>query len=181
METSRANACAERALVSKMKYYARIDNQEYEVEIDGATVLLDGKPINVDLVRSGATELYSVLLDGHSYEMLVNADRFNYQIGVRGVQLQVQVEDERARRLNRARRLPTLPEGELAITAPIPGLVVRILVKEGDAIEEGQPVVLLEAMKMENELRAVRGGVVKSVLAAAGQRVEQNAPLIVLE
>lgn len=164
-----------------MKYYARIDNQEYEVEIDGATVLLDGKPINVDLVRSGATELYSVLLDGHSYEMLVNADRFNYQIGVRGVQLQVQVEDERARRLNRARRLPTLPEGELAITAPIPGLVVRILVKEGDAIEEGQPVVLLEAMKMENELRAVRGGVVKSVLAAAGQRVEQNAPLIVLE
>jgi biotin carboxyl carrier protein len=164
-----------------MKYYARVDNQEYEVEIDGATVLLDGKPINVDLVRSGATELYSVLIDGHSYEMLVNADRFNYQIGVRGVQLQVQVEDERARRLNRARRLPTLPEGELAITAPIPGLIVRILVKEGDAIEEGQPVVLLEAMKMENELRAVRGGVVKTVLAAAGQRVEQNAPLIVLE
>lgn len=144
-------------------------------------MLLDGKPINVDLVRSGATELYSVLLDGHSYEMLVNADRFNYQIGVRGVQLQVQVEDERARRLNRARRLPTLPDGELAITAPIPGLVVRILVQEGDVIEEGQPVVLLEAMKMENELRAVRGGVVKSVLASAGQRVDQNAPLIVLE
>jgi biotin carboxyl carrier protein len=164
-----------------MKYYARIDNHEYEVEIDGATVLLDGKPINVDLVRSGATELYSVLLDGHSYEMLVNADRFNYQISVRGMQLQVQVEDERARRLNRARRLPTLPDGELAITAPIPGLVVRILVSEGDVIEEGQPVVLLEAMKMENELRAVRGGVVKSVMAAAGQRVEQNAPLIVLE
>jgi biotin carboxyl carrier protein len=48
-------------------------------------------------------------------------------------------------------------------------------------IEEGQPVVLLEAMKMENELRSVRGGVVKTVLAAAGQRVDQNAPLIVLE
>jgi biotin carboxyl carrier protein len=164
-----------------MKYYARIDNNEYEVEIDGATLLLDGKPINVDLVRSGATELYSVLLDGHSYEMLVNADRFNYQISVRGVQVQVQVEDERARRLNRARRLPTLPDGELAITAPIPGLVVRILVSEGEMIEEGQPVVLLEAMKMENELRSVRGGVVKTVLAAAGQRVDQNAPLIVLE
>ena len=59
--------------------------------------------------------------------------------------------------------------------------MVRILVKEGDTIEEGQPVVLLEAMKMENELRAVRGGVVKTVLVAAGQRVDQNAPLIVLE
>lgn len=164
-----------------MKYYARIDNNEYEIEIDGDKVMLDGKPVNVDLVRTGATELYSVLLDGRSYEMLVNADRFNYQIGVRGVQLQVQVEDERARRLNRARRLPTLPDGELAITAPIPGLVVRILVKEGDVIEEGQPVVLLEAMKMENELRAVRGGVVKSVMVVAGQRVDQNAPLILLE
>ena len=164
-----------------MKYYTRVENNEYEVEIDGGAILLDGQPINVDLVRSGATELYSVLLDGHSYEMLVNADRFNYQISVRGVQLQVQVEDERMRRLNRARRLPTLPDGELAIPAPIPGLVVRVLVKQGDMIEEGQPVLLLEAMKMENELRAVRGGIVKSVLVTAGQRVEQNAPLIVLE
>jgi biotin carboxyl carrier protein len=144
-------------------------------------VTLNGEPVDVDLMRTGATELYSVLFGGHSYEMLVNADRFNYTINVRGVQFQVQIEDERARRLNRARRLPALPEGELAITAPIPGLVVRILVKEGDVIEEGQPVVLLEAMKMENELRAMRAGVVKSIVAAAGQRVDQNAPLIVLE
>lgn len=181
MEAIGPDACTERALVTAMKYYTRVENNEYEVEIDGGTILLDGKPINVDLVRSGATELYSVLLDGRSYEMLVNADRFNYQISVRGVQLQVQVEDERMRRLNRARRLPTLPDGELAIPAPIPGLVVRVLVKEGDVIEEGQAVVLLEAMKMENELRAVRGGVVKNVLVAAGQRVEQNAPLLILE
>lgn len=164
-----------------MKYYTRVDNTEYEVEINGESIVLNGEPVDVDLMRSGAAELYSVLFGGRSYEMLVNADRFNYTINVRGVQFQVQVEDERARRMNRARRLPTLPEGELAITAPIPGLVVRVLVAEGDSIEEGQPVVLLEAMKMENELRAMRGGIVKSVLAAAGQRVDQNAPLIILE
>ncbi len=164
-----------------MKYYTRVDNTEYEVEINGESILLNGAPVNVDLMRSGAAELYSVLFDGRSYEMLVNADRFNYTINVRGVQFQVQVEDERARRMNRARRLPALPEGELAITAPIPGLVVRVLVAEGETIEEGQPVVLLEAMKMENELRAMRSGVVKSVLVAGGQRVDQNAPLIVLE
>ena len=164
-----------------MKYYTRVDNTEYEVEINGENILLNGEPVNVDLMRSGAAELYSVLFGGRSYEMLVNSDRFNYTINVRGVQFQVQVEDERARRMNRARRLPTLPDGELAITAPIPGLVVRVLVAEGDAIEEGQPVVLLEAMKMENELRAMRGGIVKSVIVSAGQRVDQNAPLIVLE
>lgn len=164
-----------------MKYYTRVDNTEYEVEINGESILLNGEPVNVDLMRSGAAELYSVLFGGRSYEMLVNSDRFNYTINVRGVQFQVQVEDERARRMNRARRLPALPDGELAITAPIPGLVVRVLAAEGDTIEEGQPVVLLEAMKMENELRAMRGGIVKSVLVSAGQRVDQNAPLIVLE
>jgi biotin carboxyl carrier protein len=164
-----------------MKYYTRVDNTEYEVEINGESILLNGEPVNVDLMRSGAAELYSVLFGGRSYEMLVNSDRFNYTINVRGVQFQVQVEDERARRMNRARRLPALPEGELAITAPIPGLVVRVLAAEGDVIEEGQPVVLLEAMKMENELRAMRGGIVKSVLVSAGQRVDQNSPLIVLE
>jgi pyruvate carboxylase subunit B len=164
-----------------MKYYTRVDNTEYEVEINGESILLNGEPVNVDLMRSGAAELYSVLFGGRSYEMLVNSDRFNYTINVRGVQFQVQVEDERARRMNRARRLPALPDGELAITAPIPGLVVRVLVAVGDVIEEGQPVVLLEAMKMENELRAMRGGVVKSVLVSSGQRVDQNAPLLVLE
>lgn len=164
-----------------MKYYTRVDNTEYEVEINGESIVLNGEPVNVDLMRSGAAELYSVLFGGRSYEMLVNSDRFNYTINVRGVQFQVQVEDERARRMNRARRLPALPDGELAITAPIPGLVVRVLAAEGDTIEEGQPVVLLEAMKMENELRAMRGGIVKSVLVSAGQRVDQNAPLIVLE
>ena len=104
-----------------MKYYTRVDNTEYEVEINGESILLNGAPVNVDLMRSGAAELYSVLFDGRSYEMLVNADRFNYTINVRGVQFQVQVEDERARRMNRARRLPALPEGELPSRRPFRG------------------------------------------------------------
>ena len=139
METGRAHAGTEGALV---KYYARVDNNEYEVEINDDVVLVDGEVIDVDLVRSGVPELYSVLFSGRSFEMLVAADRFNYTVNVRGEQFQVQVEDERARRLSRGRRLPTLPDGELAVIAPIPGLVVKVLVKEGDAIEEGQPLVV---------------------------------------
>jgi biotin carboxyl carrier protein len=75
----------------------------------------------------------------------------------------------------------SLPEGELAVRAPIPGLVVKVLVEAGQSVGEEQPLVLLEAMKMENEIRAVRAGVVKQVSCDAGQRVEQNAVLIVLE
>ncbi|MCL4827664.1 MAG: DUF2118 domain-containing protein [Caldilinea sp.] len=113
--------------------------------------------------------------------MLVTSDRFNYTVTIRSGQFQVQVQDERSRRLNQARKMPTLPEGELAITAPIPGLVVKTLVNPGDQVEEGQPLVILEAMKMENEIRSIRSGVVKSIVASPGQRVEQNAVLIVLE
>lgn len=164
-----------------VKYYARIGNNEYEVEIAEGQVLLDGEPVDVDIVRSGLPELYSVLFGGKSYEMLVTSDRFNYTVSIRSHQFQVQVQDERSRRLNRARRLPTLPEGELAITAPIPGLVIKTLVNPGDSVEEGQPLVILEAMKMENEIRSIRSGVVKAILVSPGQRVEQNAVLLILE
>ena len=164
-----------------VKYYARIGNHEHEVELADDRVLLDGEPIEVDLVRSGLPELYSVLFGGNSYEMLVTADRFNYTVTLRSEQFQVQIQDERSRRLNQARKMPALPAGELAITAPIPGLVVKTLISAGEPVEEGQPLVILEAMKMENEIRSARSGVAKTILVTPGQRVEQNAVLIVLE
>ncbi|RIK39109.1 MAG: hypothetical protein DCC55_19095 [Chloroflexi bacterium] len=79
------------------------------------------------------------------------------------------------------RRAPALPHGELPIKAPISGLIVKVLVEPGDTVEDGQPLVILEAMKMENEIRSLRSGVVKSVTIAAGKRVEQNEVLVVLE
>jgi biotin carboxyl carrier protein len=77
--------------------------------------------------------------------------------------------------------MAALPDGDLPVLAPIPGLVVKVLVAEGDMVEENQPMVLLEAMKMENELRAQKAGKVKQVRIVAGQRVEQNALLLLLE
>lgn len=164
-----------------MKYYARVGQSEYEVEIVGDQVLVNGEVVDVDLRQSGAPELYSLLFNGRSYEMLIEAERFTYGVTLRGERFEVQVEDERTRRLNEGRKMPALPEGELAVTAPIPGLVVKVLVAPGDLIQEDEPLVILEAMKMENEIRARRGGVVKKVEVAAGQRIEQNGILLVLE
>lgn len=164
-----------------MKYFARVGHNEYEVEIVGEQVLVNGEVVDVDLRQSGAPELYSLLFNGRSYEMLIEADRFSYGVTLRGERFEVQVEDERTRRLNEGRKMPTLPDGELAVTAPIPGLVVKVLVAPGDVIQEEQPLVILEAMKMENEIRARRGGVVKKVEVSAGQRIEQNGILLVLE
>ena len=164
-----------------MKYYARIGENEYVIEIDNDALYLNGERLDVDLRQSGAPELYSMLFNGRSYELLIEAERFRYGVTLRGDRYDVLVEDERQRKLNIGRDLPTLPDGELPVTAPIPGLVVKVLVKEGDEIEDGQPLVILEAMKMENEIRAMRAGTVKKIQAAAGQRIEQNGLLLILE
>ncbi|MBX3052652.1 MAG: hypothetical protein KF753_14310 [Caldilineaceae bacterium] len=163
-----------------MKYFATVDSQEYEVEIEGGQVWVNGEVIDVDVSQIGAPELYSILLDGASYEVLVEEQRQAYAVTLAGQQFYVQVEDERSRRLNAGRKGPLVPSGELVVRAPIPGLVVKVLVSEGDDIPEDHPLFILEAMKMENEIRSLRAGVVRSVDVSAGQRVEQGAALLVL-
>lgn len=163
-----------------MRYYARVGEREYTVDIEADRVLVDGEPVDVDLKKSGVDELYSVLFGGRSHELLIEPNRYSYDITLKGELYTVQVEDERTRRLSANRRLE-LPEGDVAVTAPIPGLVVKVLVVEGEDVQAGQPLILLEAMKMENELRAVRPGRVKQIKVGAGQRVEQKAVLLVLE
>jgi biotin carboxyl carrier protein len=163
-----------------VKYFALIDNQEYEVEIDGEQVWVNGNQVGIDFSRSGVPELYSLLIDGRSFEVLIEEHRQDYAVSLRGEQYHVRVEDERTRRLNQGRRGPELPTGDLIVKAPIPGMVVKVLVREGDEIAEEQPLIILEAMKMENEIRALRAGTVRKVDVSSGQRVEQNASLLVL-
>ena len=163
-----------------MKYFAAVNGQEYEVEIEGGQVWVNGEIIDVDLSQGGVPELYSILLDGASYEVLVEEQRQEYAVTLRGQQFHVQVEDERTRRLNAGRKGPLVPQGELVVKAPIPGLVVKVLVQEGDDIPEDHPLIILEAMKMENEIRSLRAGIIRSVDVSAGQRVEQGAALLVL-
>ena len=164
-----------------MKYYAQVNSNEYEVEIKDKQILVNGEAIEFDLQQGGVPELYSTLFNGHSYEVLIEAERSNYTVTLQGEQFQVNVEDERTRRLNAGRKAPGLPQGELTVNAPIPGLVVKVLVEVGEEVAEDQPLIILEAMKMENDIRTQRAGTIKKVEVEAGQRVEQNATLIVLE
>jgi biotin carboxyl carrier protein len=164
-----------------VKYFATIGENEYEVEITDGQITIDGELVMVDLEPIREPALYSVLFDGHSYELLIEADRFNYAVTLRGEQYQVQVEDERTRKLTAGRKAPSLPDGELAVKAPIPGLVVKVLAAEGDEVAEDQALLILEAMKMENEIRSPRAGKVKKVDVLPGQRIEQNAVMIILE
>jgi len=164
-----------------VKYFATIGNNEYEIEISKDTVTLNGEEIDVDMAQSGVPELYSLLLGGASHEVLIEPSAQDYAVTLQGEQVHVRVEDERTRRLSAGRRGPAAPQGDLSIRAPIPGLVVKILVQVGETVEDGQPLVILEAMKMENEIRAPRSGLIKQIDASPGGRMEQGAVLIVLE
>ncbi len=178
MEAGWQDAGGRGALV---KYFARLGETEYEVVIDQGRITVNDEVVDVDLTDVGIPELYSVLFGGRSFDMLVQSDRASYTITFRGEQYVVQVEDERSRKLNMGRQAPALPQGELPIKAPISGLIVKVLVDKGETVEDGQPLVILEAMKMENEIRSLRAGVVKSVAVLDGQRVEQNELLLLLE
>lgn len=164
-----------------MKYFATIDGNEYEVVIEKDEVFVDGELVDISFEKSGGTELYSVLYNGSSHELIIEPDRSVYSVTMGAEQFDVQIEDERTRRLNAGRKEADLPQGEFGIVAPIPGLVVKVLVAEGDEVEAQQALVILEAMKMENEIRAPRAGVIKKVEVGPTDRVDQNMTLVVLE
>ncbi|MGQ9490692.1 MAG: acetyl-CoA carboxylase biotin carboxyl carrier protein subunit [Anaerolineae bacterium] len=158
-----------------MKYFATINNRTYEIDIDHqGQVTVDGHKLSADMKLVGGHHLYSLLLDNVSYEVVLdteNEKRNFYTVMVSGLQYTVKVQDERSRRLALVDRSLRPPEGELLIKAPIPGLVVKVPVEVGQEVAEGETLVILEAMKMENELRAPRRGVVSDVRVAAGDQV----------
>lgn len=164
-----------------MKYHARVDNQTYLIDIDeDSNLVVDGEVVQANLLQVGPLGLYSLLMDNESCELVVEEQRFGYRVTLGSNTYDVQVTDERTLRLNAGRSQLTTPSGERFIKAPIPGLIVKIMVQEGDEIAANQPVLILEAMKMENELRAQRDGVVKEILIETGISVEQGAELILI-
>ena len=167
-----------------------------DLEDDGAVraVRLDGDENTVDWRAVGGRTLsaqgeraghYSLLIGARSYEMFIRAvgrqesGASAFEVSIGGQTFEVGVQDERARALaslvGKARA-----SGDVTIRAPMPGLVSTVLVAEGDAVQRGQAVVVLEAMKMENDLSATRAGIVKSLRVSKGQTVAQGEALAVI-
>ncbi len=167
-----------------MKYYATVNDHTYEIIIEHPDrILVDGVEYHVDVQAINGRQLYSLLLNNASHEVVLDPasdQKSLYDILVGGQRYLVKVQDERARRLALADRNLKSPDGELAIRAPIPGLIVKVLVTPGQAVAEGEPLLILEAMKMENELRSPRGGVIHEVRVEARTQVAQGQTLITL-
>ena len=165
-----------------MKYITTIDDQPHTIEIDDkAQLSVDGQCVEYDFQPSSDPTLYSLLIGNKSYELRISPEEEGYTVQLEGDYLEVQVEDERTHRLAGVRGKLASGTGEINIKAPMPGVVIDLLIQEGDEVEEGQTLLILESMKMHNEFKAPRDATVKEVRVAAGDNLNQKAVMVVLE
>jgi biotin carboxyl carrier protein len=140
-------------------------------------VHVEGRRVEVDVVAIG--EQLSVRADGQIVDLTTEGFLPNLRVVASGRRATVRVESPRNRAAEAVKEEPG-EKSEKTFFAPMPGRVVKIFVKKGDVVKVGQPLLVMEAMKMENEICATRGGTVTEVHAAAGAALEGNARLVTL-
>lgn len=162
-----------------MKYVTIINNEQYEIEIDNdGGILLNGEPREVDFLNLGGS-LYSVITQNQSLEVVIDDEDNKIEVMMNGRLYETQVLDERA--LLMAQRRGGLGGGSGEVHSPMPGLIVKVTKEIGQAVAAGQTVVILESMKMQNELKAPSDGTIKAIHVEAGQTVDKNTLLVEIE
>jgi biotin carboxyl carrier protein len=162
-----------------MKYIVTVAGRELEVEVDGDQVTVDGKRYAASLSSAPGTPLRQLLLDGRAESLAVDgagSGRWGLTLG--GERWETEVLDERARHIRSLTGGGGQGRGPAALKAPMPGLVVRVQVEAGATVAVGSGVVVLEAMKMENELRAASAATVRTVRVKPGEAVEKGQVLV---
>ncbi len=162
-----------------MNYITTIGEKQYEIEVvDRRHISVNGKVMEVDFESISGQPVYSLLIDGKSFEAFVNPDEDQWQVLLLGRQYQVRVEDAREKRLRAAAGGGAEGGGDFQLKAPMPGLVVAVPVEENQVVEKGQVLLVLESMKMQNELRSPRAGKVQRIKVKPGETVEQRQVLL---
>jgi biotin carboxyl carrier protein len=162
-----------------MKYVATSDDREILIEIiDEHNLIVDGIDYEIDFESVSERTVYSLLANNKSFEALVYTSDEGWQVLLHGSQYVLLVEDERERRL-RGSLAGGPPENvDFHLRAPMPGLIVTVPVSDGQTVEKGDVLVVLESMKMQNQLKSPRPGIVSRVQVKPGDSVEQRDTLL---
>jgi biotin carboxyl carrier protein len=166
-----------------MKYIVVVGDTSIEVVIDGEHVSATGlsAPARIEEVESSPECVLKLGTEVHRVLARRGATRGRYTLWVEGVRLEVEALDERTRAIRDLAAASSGPAGPAPLVAPMPGMIVRVNVNDGDVVQAGQGLVVMEAMKMENELRAIASGTVRRVLVQPGTAVEKGALLLEME
>ena len=165
-----------------MRYFVTVAGRTIDVDLTGELPLVDGTPVAADQVALPGTPVRHLLANGRSFPLLARAgDRSGrWQIALGSGRFAVDAVDERTRAI----REMTGGEEDAAVralVAPMPGMVLKLEVEVGQQVRAGQGLVVVEAMKMENELKAPADGTIARIEVQAGQTVDKGATLIIFE
>ena len=165
-----------------MRYFVTIGDQEMEVELSPEGVRVDGVELSTDLAEMDGTDVHSLLLGSRSHHILASRNGSGeWNLHLSGRHLLARVVDERTRTIRQMAGVREGTAGPRALRAPMPGLVVKIEIQEGDEVAAGQGLVIVEAMKMENELKSEADGRIKRILVNPGEAVEKDQVLVEFE
>ena len=162
-----------------MKYVAVINDHSFEIEIDSdGQIEVNGEARDVDFLNLGGS-LYSIITENRSLEAVIDDDEGKIAVMMDGRLIETQVLDERAVLLAQRRGGLGMRSGE--VHAPMPGLIVSVTVEKGQAVAQGETLVILESMKMQNELQSPISGTVQSIHVSSDQTVDKNDLLIEIQ
>jgi acetyl/propionyl-CoA carboxylase alpha subunit len=167
-----------------VKYIVQLNDERKTVSLDADEIRYeDESGVRGELSEIEGSPVRMVKIGTHVYRVVAQKreGRGRYTLWVDGYRFEAEALDERTRAIRDTTAAAAAPTGPAPVRAPMPGLIVRINVQVGDTVEAGQGVVVMEAMKMENELRATAAGRVKSIEVAPGAAVERGSLLVALE
>lgn len=166
-----------------MKLMAVLRGNATPVEVvrtDGSySLTLNGKTFSVNAVRTGQQSL-SLLVGGKSYEVGLEKSGNRYSVYFYDDTVYFELYEARKYRATELAK-KSVQAGPLKVVAPMPGKIVKIAVAENQPVKEGEPLLIMEAMKMQNELKAPRAGIVRQILAKEGEPVAPQQVLLILE
>lgn len=164
-----------------MNYITTVDDTEYHIRIEPGLLTVNDEPYEIDFQNLEMAGILSLLINNRSVDAVLEEIEHNvWEVLIQGELHTVRVMDERSYRLAKARGSFDGSDGEAHIKSPMPGVVLKVPVSEGDLVEQGQTVIILESMKMENELKAPRDGVVLRVSAEPQSAVEKDQILVII-
>ncbi len=166
-----------------MKYVVDVDGTRHELSLEEGGVRFGDTLLPAHLEQVQGTPVQVLRLGGEVHRVAYKRGehRGAYTLWIDGHRLTVDALDERTRTIRDLTAATAGVQGPKPLLAPMPGLIVKVYVKVGDQVDAGQGLVAMEAMKMENELRAPSAGRVKSIPVALGAAVEKGAVLVELE
>lgn len=168
-----------------MEFRAEIENSNYKIEInrlgDSWKTFVDGRPIKLQSLKIEQNRIVSFLLNNKYYriEIIKNGDSYHCWLGSK--LLKTNIIDEKTARFSKLSNGQSASVKSEMLLAPMPGLIVKVEVQPGQIVKKGEGLVIMEAMKMENELRAAHDCTIAEIKIQSGQIVNKAQPLIIFK